>query len=166
MAEPFLGEIRPVSFNYAPSGWAECNGQLLTIIQNPLLFQLIGTTYGGDGQTTFGLPDLRRRGPLHKSQDDDRLLGSSGGAETVTLTGEELPAHTHSLQATTQRANSKSPGNNVDAYGGSYHDPSTLTPMASQAIGSAGGGQPHANMQPFLVLNYIISLQGTYPTPG
>jgi len=170
MAEPFRGQILTVAFNFAPSGWAKCDGQLVPIDQNPDLFNLIGTTYGGDGKTTFALPDLRGRAPIHQGGGaglTQRDIGSSGGAEGVTLTGEQLPAHSHELRANPNKATSKSPAGNLDAAGGSYAAaPDKPTSMAGAAIGPTGGGQAHENMPPFLTVNYIIALTGTNPNPG
>src|SRR5256885_11707229 len=144
MAEPFRGQILAVAFNFAPSGWAQCDGQLLLTAQNPELFKLLGTTYGGNGDNTFALPDLRGRAPIHQGGGTGltrRDIGSSGGTEGVALTGEQLPAHSHELRASPNKATSKSPAGNVDAAGGSYAAaPDKPTLMAGAAIGSTGGG--------------------------
>jgi len=167
MAEPFLAEIRIVSFNYPPKGWAFCNGQLLPINQNQALFSLLGTTYGGDGRVTFGLPNLQGRVPIHVGPAD--ALGELGGAETVTLAASELPAHAHVALADAGVAISASPAGNLLAkkprFGADvYTGPSDLTPLSAASVGPAGGGQPHWNMQPYLALNFVIALQGIYPS--
>jgi microcystin-dependent protein len=165
MAEPFLSEIKVFSFNYAPKGWALCNGQLLPINQNQALFALLGTTYGGNGQTTFGLPDLRGRAPIHSG--NGHTLGERAGQESHTLALTELPQHTHAVDA------SSSPGNNVVPTGNvlasslnqSYRAPDqSLTTLAPATIGNTGGSQPHLNMQPFLGLTFGIALQGIFPS--
>lgn len=166
MAEPFLAEIRLCSFNFAPKGWALCNGQLLPINQNQALFALLGTTYGGNGQTTFALPDLRGRRPIQVG--NGYFLGQQGGAEGHTLTISQLPAHTHAMRATSAVGSQDSP---VDGYlATSVVD----TPYAAanapvlggspSALGNIGGSQAHENRPPFLVLNYIIALQGIFPS--
>jgi len=171
MCDQFLGEIRMVGFNYAPEGWALCNGQLLKIAENTALFSLLGTTYGGDGNNTFALPDLRGRVAIHQGSGSGltpHLMGDKGGFESVTLAANEMPAHNHKLKATTDTAGANSPGGNALAtlprgtsiYGG----PQNLVDMASQAVDNAGGGQAHHNMQPFLVVNFIIALTGLYPS--
>jgi microcystin-dependent protein len=151
--------------NFAPAGWAFCNGQLLPIDQNPTLFQLIGTTYGGDGQTTFALPNLQSRVPVHVGPGF--ALGQAGGTETVTLTTSQIPAHSHVPQADSNQGSQASPANNVWAA------QDTLTPygngvpsliLNAAALGSAGGSQPHDNMVPFLVVNFILSLFGIFPS--
>ena len=164
MSEPFLSEIRLMSFNFAPKGWAHCNGQLLPINQNQALFALIGTTYGGDGQTDFALPDLRGRTPLHAGAG--HTLGESGGEQSHTLTTSELPAHDHGMRASTNRANIDSPGSDEVPGAGVaiYGEPQRLTAMESSAIGSCGGGQPHDNMQPYLTVSFCIALQGVFPS--
>jgi microcystin-dependent protein len=164
VSNPYVGEIRLFAGNFAPSGWEVCQGQTLAIADNEALFQLIGTTYGGDGQTTFNLPDLRSRVPVHVGSG--YVLGQDGGVETVTLTASQIPAHTHAAQATANSAASPDPGGNVWATA-SDTPYSTSTPsaaMSAEAIGSAGGGQPHDNMLPFVAVNFIISLYGTYPS--
>ena len=164
MSEPFVGEIIPVGFNFAPQGWAQCDGQLLAIAQNDVLFSLIGTTYGGDGRETFALPDLRSRGPVHQGQGpglSSRTLGEAGGAETVTITANQMPSHTHSVAAATAFTSS-SPTGAVPAPGSPYGDPDT-TRMHPSMIQPVGGNQPHENMPPFLVINWCISLYGIYP---
>jgi microcystin-dependent protein len=152
-----------MSFTFAPKGWALCNGQVLPINQNQALFALVGTTYGGDGITTFALPNLQARVPLHFSQDF--ALGQSGGEQTHTLTTSEVPAHTHSVTGTTAAGDSPVPtGNFLGAADGLYApltSPTTLTPAT---VGTAGGGQPHNNLQPYLVLNFCIALSGIFPS--
>lgn len=173
MAEPFLGEIRIVSFGFAPSGWALCNGQLLPINQNQGLFSLLGTTYGGNGQTTFGLPDLRGRAPAHTG--DDLTLGTRTGEQNHTLTISEIPAHTHTLNA---KAPADSSGNvnnpngqylsssaPAEIYRGSSGNPGIITTV-TQTITNTGGAQAHLNMQPYLVLNFCIALSGIFPSPN
>jgi microcystin-dependent protein len=164
MANPFIGEIRLFAGNFAPQGWAFCDGSLQAIAQNDVLFALIGTTYGGDGQQTFALPDLRGRVPLH--QGGGFVIGQLAGTESVTLTAAQLPAHSHSLKASSATGAAVPAGgvlaaNSVSVYG-------TGTPptsMAPQAISPAiGGGQPHNNMAPFAAVSYIISLFGIFPT--
>ncbi len=165
MSTPYVGEIRLFAGNFAPVGWALCQGQLLPISENEVLFQLIGTTYGGDGQSTFSLPDLRGRVPLH--QGPGFVIGQQGGVEQVTLTSAQVPSHNHSLQATAAAASAASGPSgsllataSVAVYGSG--DP--LTSMAAQGLSPAGGSQPHSNMAPYNVLNYIISLFGVFPS--
>ena len=178
MAEPFLSEIRIFSFNFAPKGWALCNGQFLPINQNQALFALLGTTYGGNGQTTFALPNLRGRLPIHFG--NGRTLGESGGATAVVLNVQQLPPHTHQLlsQQAVQPATAAAQnpagrvfaGAQVYAQGGNslpaspYGPPSNLTAMAPNAVSSVGGSQAHNNMAPSLVLNFCIALQGIFPS--
>ena len=170
MSNPYVGEIRLFAGNFAPLGWALCQGQLLSIAENDTLFSLIGTTYGGDGQQTFGLPDLRGRVPLHQGNGpglSPRAIGELAGAETVTLTTAQLPAHSHSLVATSAPASATAgPAGGVLASASVkvYGSGAPSTAMAAAAISpTSGGGQPHQNMAPFLALNYIISLFGIYP---
>ena len=170
MADPFLGEIRAFAGNFAPLGWALCQGQLLPIAQNDALFALIGTTYGGDGQTTFALPNLAGRIPIHQGGGPGltlRSLGEAGGSETVALGVQQLPAHSHAAMGANSGADrispaaaywSTDPGGNTGAY-----STTAGSQMASGAIGAAGSGQAHDNTQPFLVLNYIIALEGIFP---
>ena len=164
MSTPFLGEIKIVSFNFAPKGWALCNGQLLPINQNQALFSLLGTTYGGNGQTTFALPNLQGRTPLHVGAGF--ILGQSSGEEVHTLISSEMPAHTHAAVASSNTADQTSPANNYWAVSGSYtaYAGSPNETMAPQAVGPAGGSQPHANLSPYLVLNFVIALQGIFPS--
>ena len=167
MSDPFLAEIRMLGVNFPPRGWAECNGQLLPINQNQALFSLLGTSYGGDGRTTFALPDLRGRAPVHVSDEDP--LGESGGQEAVPLSPGELPFHAHGVMADAEVATS------IDAAGSllakrprfgalAYAAPANLTTLAPDSVASAGGGQPHPNMQPFLTLTFVIALQGIFPS--
>jgi microcystin-dependent protein len=169
MTQPFIGEIRMFGGNFAPAGWALCQGQLMAIDENTALFQLLGTTYGGDGQSTFALPDLRGRIPLHQGTGggDTYTLGELGGVETVTLTVNQLPAHSHPMTASASNG-INAPSNNV------LGQPTTLdlyrpgdvpdTPLDPNSITPAGGSQPHDNIQPFLCVNFIISLFGIFPT--
>lgn len=169
MAQPYVGEVRMFAGNFAPAGWLRCSGQLLPISENETLFQLIGTTYGGDGQSTFALPDLRGRVPIHRGQGpglSHYLIGDSGGVETVTLTQSQLPTHTHQPVASNTGA-SDSPANNFWAHTATGKPFSAAPPavqMNTGTITSMGGSQPHDNMIPFLCLNYIISLYGIFPT--
>jgi len=169
MAQPYVGEIRMFAGNFAPAGWMFCEGQLLPISENETLFQLLGTTYGGDGQSTFALPDLRGRIPLH--QGNGFILAETGGAEEITLTVQQIPAHSHPLIATINDAASFSPGPTVLLARASAP---TITPYGSdapqgnlspQAISSVGGSQPHTNFQPYLCVDFIISLFGLFPSP-
>ena len=164
MAEPFLSEIRIFSFNFAPRGWATCDGQLLPINQNQALFSLLGTTYGGDGRTTFALPNLQSRTPIHVGSG--HTLGERGGEEAHTLSTSEIPAHVHSLAASSTSAggNASPSGRFLGGGNNVYHAESNLTPLASGSIANAGGSQAHLNMQPFLTLNFCIALQGIFPS--
>jgi microcystin-dependent protein len=164
MGSPFLGEIRLVGFNYAPVGWAPCDGRLLPISQYDALFALLGTTYGGDGQTTFALPDLRGRVPMH--QGNGHVLGETAGAETVTLTTDQLPSHSHVPQANSA-GTATGPAGNVWANSAALQfapSSSPLQPMNAGAVGAAGGGQPHDNTPPFQAVNFVIALEGIFPT--
>jgi len=164
MAEPFLGEIRIMSFNFAPKGWAQCNGQLLPISQNQALFSLLGTTYGGNGTTNFGLPSLQGRVPLHFNGTFP--LGARGGEELHTLIIPELPGHAHTVLASTNTADQTYPPNNFWARGGSapgFHQNSN-SGMDPGTVTSIGGSQPHENRSPFLVLNFSIALLGIFPS--
>ena len=165
MAQPYVGEIRMFGGNFAPAGWMFCEGQLLPISENETLFQLIGTTYGGDGESTFALPDLRGRIPIH--QGNGFILAETGGAEEITLTTNQMPTHNHALLATNAAANSTTASTHVTAKPDkSLYRPGPATvPMASQAIGPAGGSQPHTNFQPYLCIDFIISLFGIFPSP-
>ena len=168
MAEPFLSEIRLFSFGFAPKGWALCNGQLLPINQNQALFSLLGTTYGGNGQTNFALPNLQGRVPLH--WQGAFTLGTRAGQEFHTVTLQELPQHTHAMQATNERATTNIPGSTTfladSAPNDFYTGPANLVAMNAATVSSVGGTQPHENRQPFLVLNYCIALQGIFPSPN
>jgi microcystin-dependent protein len=171
MASPYVGEIRMFGGNFAPQGWALCNGQLLPISEYDSLFNLIGTTYGGDGQNTFALPDLQSRVTIHEGQGpglSNYVLGQSGGVETVTLTTSQIPAHTHVPNAS-DAGQSDNPANNFWASSNSglpYDVAPGSIGMNAGSIQLSGGSQPHENMIPFLVVNYIISLYGVYPTPN
>jgi microcystin-dependent protein len=166
MAEPFMSEIRIMSFGFAPQGWALCNGQLLPINQNQALFSLLGTTYGGNGQTNFALPNLQGRTPIHMGSG--HTLGEQGGEQAHTLSISELPTHVHTLKGSTTQATTVSPDVNTvlsvatpqQIYGGA----AGLVAMAPNAIGNTGGSQAHLNMQPFLVVNFSIALQGIFPS--
>ncbi|MBI5925052.1 MAG: phage tail protein [Aquabacterium sp.] len=168
MSEPFLGEIRPTAFAFAPKGWALCNGQLLPIAQNQALFAILGTTYGGDGRTNFALPDLRGRSPAHTA--NTLPLGARVGEEAHTLTVNEIPPHTHGLQGASDLANNAAPVGNLPAAKGRggkdiyAAGSSPLQPMSPQAVAPAGGSQPHNNMQPYLAINFIIAMQGIFPS--
>lgn len=164
MAEPFVGEVRMVSFNFAPRGWAFCDGQLLPINQNQALFSLLGTVYGGDGRTTFALPDLRGRTPIHV--DANHPLGESSGEETHTLTLAEIPQHTHAVRAAAATAGTPSPSGAMLATASSaiYGPAKNLLRLSPDTVGSAGGGRAHENMQPYLVVNFAIALVGIYPS--
>ena len=170
MANPFLAEIRITGFNFAPTGWALCNGQLMPISQNTALFSLLGTTYGGDGKSTFALPNLQGSAPMHPGQGPGLSLhdlGETGGSDSVTLLQSEMPGHSHSLNISTQPAVARQPGAQLTAVatGVGLYGPNTggTTSLAPQAASVAGGSLPHNNMQPFLTLNFIIALQGVFP---
>lgn len=166
MSNPYIGEIRMFGGNFAPAGWMFCDGSLLPISENDALFNLIGTTYGGDGQTTFALPDLRGRLPLH--QGGGFILGEQAGTEDVTLTVQQIPIHTHAMVATTDQGLSNSPPGNILAQSPNVKVYSAAAPsqaMNAQAVGIIGGSQPHTNFQPYLCINFIISLFGIFPTP-
>jgi microcystin-dependent protein len=175
MSEPFLGEVRMFAGNFAPKGWAFCNGQVLPIAQNPALFSILGTTYGGNGQTTFALPDLRGREPMHWGAGPgltSRTLGEASGTESVTLISSQMPTHTHELGASSNQGDQFSPSGTVpavlvnsstgqpeNAYSGAPN-----TTMAPQSVTLSGGSQPHDNMAPFLCLSFIIALEGIFPS--
>jgi microcystin-dependent protein len=168
MAQPYVGEIRMFAGNFAPAGWMFCQGQLLPISENETLFQLVGTTYGGDGQSTFALPDLQGRLPIH--QGGGFTLAETGGVEAVTLTVQQIPSHTHSLLATSGTATTTAPASNVLAAASEttvspYGTDSPRINLAPQSISAVGGNQPHSNMQPYLCVNFIISLFGIFPSP-
>jgi microcystin-dependent protein len=163
MSEPFLAEIRMVGFNFAPRGWALCEGQILPINQNQSLYSLLGTTYGGDGRTTFALPDLRGRVPMHVS--DYSREGSRGGSASHTLTTAEMPSHTHAVYASTDSASSSNPTDNVLAQSANIYSPANNTvPMAAGTLTNTGGGQAHYNLQPYCTVNFCIALQGLFPS--
>ena len=165
MAEPFLSEIRIFSFSFAPQGWALCNGQFLPINQNQALFSLLGTTFGGNGQTTFALPNLQGRTPIHVSSG--HTLGEQGGEQAHTLSVSELPTHTHGLQASSAVGNTFMPTNNLLATAEGvniYLTAANLIAMSPGSVSNAGGSQAHLNMQPFLTLNFCIALQGIFPS--
>ena len=177
MSQPFLAQITMFAGLFAPRGWAFCNGQLLAISQNTAVFALVGTTYGGDGRTSYGLPDLRGRFPMHAGQGSpgpglsSRPLGQRGGVEAVTLNATQMPSHTHtsSQVASTNVGNTKSPAGAIPAISNDGEnnyttDTSSPTSMASNPIGNAGGNLPHENMPPFLAINFIIALQGVFPS--
>ncbi len=172
MSEPFVAEIRIFAGNFAPRNWAFCNGQLLPISQNTALFSLVGTTYGGDGRTTFGLPDLQGRAPLHPGNGPGltpRRLGQSGGTTIHTLTAAQMPMHSHSLRLAATPADSHDPKNNLLAESSPLKDRqfstgSQTSPMHSTVLGTAGNGQSHNNLPPYLALNFIIALVGLYPS--
>jgi microcystin-dependent protein len=170
-SEPFIAEIYMGGMNFAPRGFATCQGQLLAISQNTALFSLLGTTFGGNGQTTFALPDLRGRVPMGQGQGpglSPRTLGEVGGSETVTLISTQIPAHTHSLNAVSDAGDTSAPSGNYLANSGAldkeYKSTGTFVPMNAGAVGSAGGSQPHANIPPYLVLNFYIALEGIFPS--
>lgn len=167
MAEPFLSEIRMMSFVFPPKSWALCNGQLLPINQNQALFSLLGTTFGGDGRVNFALPDLRGRVPIHVGSG--HTLGERGGEQAHTLSIAELPTHTHQLQASSSTATTATPTTSTVASASSasalYGAASNLVAMAPNALANVGGSQAHLNMQPFLTLSFCIALQGIFPSP-
>jgi microcystin-dependent protein len=165
MAEPFMSEIRIVSFNFAPQGWALCNGQLLPINQNQALFSLLGTTFGGNGQTNFALPDLRGRVPIHVGSG--HTLGERGGEQAHTLSVNELPLHTHTFNVNNGTGDKTTPGANLVAKAPAnlYAAPAALVSLNAASNVATGGSQAHQNMQPFLVLGFCIALQGLFPSP-
>ena len=170
MSEPFLGEIKIISWNFAPKGWAFCNGQFLPINQNQALFSILGTTYGGNGQTNFALPDFRSRAPLHVGAGF--ALGQKGGEEFHTVISSEAPAHTHQLNASANQANqatlvtppSNTPNILAAVAGAQYGNAQSLTTLTPDTVTNVGGSQPHENRRPFLVLNFIIALVGIFPS--
>ncbi|ABX07585.1 MAG TPA: phage tail protein [Herpetosiphon sp.] len=169
MAQPYVGEIRMFGGNFPPAGWMFCEGQLLPISEYETLFQLIGTTYGGDGQETFALPDLRGRFPLH--QGNGFILAETGGAETITLTVQQMPAHSHPALVSANNGTTNIPQNGFWAKAGATNlyvagaSAGDLSPFANNTISLIGGSQPHENMQPYLVVDFIISLYGIFPSP-
>ncbi len=174
MADPFIAEIRIFPFNFAPKGWAFCDGQLLPLSQNTALFSLLGTTYGGDGKSNFALPNIQGSAVMHPGQGPGLSLhdlGETSGAETVTLLQSEIPSHSHTVTASQGDGGDRSPSGEKFAVGvggvNMYAPPSNpLTKLADQASAPAGGGQPHNNMQPYLTLNFNIALQGVFPPRG
>ena len=165
MAQPYVGEIRMFAGNFAPAGWMFCEGQLLPISENETLFQLIGTTYGGDGQSTFALPDLRGRLPIH--QGNGFILAETGGAEEITLTVNQIPAHTHPLLASAGPGNANAPAGNVTGESAAVKIYVSEVPTANlnpSAVTPVGGSQPHTNFQPYLCVDFIISLFGIFPS--
>jgi microcystin-dependent protein len=178
MGQPFVGEIRMFGGNFAPAGWEFCSGQLLPISENETLFQLIGTTYGGDGQSTFGLPNLQSRVPVHTGGAQNYQLGENGGVEQVTLTTQQIPSHTHAPVASGNPGDTNIPGNTtilatmgpagvaqVPAYL-PYNAANAQVPLNNATVAQSGGNQPHDNMQPYLTVTYIISLFGIFPSPN
>ena len=170
MSQPYIGEVRLVGFSFAPAGWSLCQGQTVPISENDTLFNLIGTTYGGDGQETFQLPNLAGRVPIHNGtgpSGNTYVIGEMAGVEQVTLTGNQIPQHSHLLLVSSDiQGNVASPNNNFVAAGQNmFRNTPPAVPMAAGMVGPVGGNQPHENMQPFLVLSWIISLFGIYPTP-
>ena len=166
MAQPYVGEIRMFGGNFAPAGWMFCEGQLLPISENETLFQLIGTTFGGDGQENFGLPNLQGRIPIHNGPGF--TLGEVGGVEEVTLTVQQIPVHTHPFLASTSAGAAANPAGQVVAASGTgnlYRPAPAATPMNPATVGPVGGSQPHTNLQPYLCVDFIISLYGIFPSP-
>ncbi len=165
MAQPYVGEIRMFAGNFAPAGWMFCEGQLLPISENETLFQLIGTTYGGDGESTFALPDLRGRLALH--QGNGFILAGTGGAEEITLTASQIPAHSHPWLASSAPGTGPNPASSVLAASATdrVFDAAANITLAPQSVNAIGGSQPHTNMQPYLCVDYIISLFGIFPSP-
>lgn len=170
MSEPFVGEIRMFAGNFAPRGWAFCDGQLLAVSQNDALFSLLGTIYGGDGRTTFGLPDLRGRIPIHAGHGpglSERRLGAKGGEEKVTLTVNQLPSHGHPFQASQDLAGDSAPADHVPGQSPSidlYLEDAPVVQLNSAAITNTGGSRSHTNLMPFLCIHFIIALVGIYPS--
>ena len=167
--DPFVAEIRIFPFNFAPKGWAFCDGQILPLSQNTALFSLLGTTYGGDGKSNFALPDMQGNAPMHPGQGPGLSLhdlGETGGSDTVSLLESEIPSHTHSEIVSQSDATDQTPANGLLAAGvgiGQYAVPGALTQLSDNAIAPAGGDQPHNNLQPYLTLSFCIALQGVYP---
>lgn len=165
MSSPILAEIRMFAGNFAPRGWAFCDGQVLSISQNTALFSILGTTYGGDGQTTFALPDMRGRSPIHPGQGpglQSYTLGEASGTEQTTLASSQMPIHQHGVQGSTNQQTTNRPTGAVPASGGAYDDGPPNAAMAPTA--AAGGGQPHDNRSPYLAVSFIIALQGIFPS--
>ena len=172
MADPFVAEVRMFAFNFAPTGWAMCNGQLLPIAQNTALFSLLGTTYGGDGKSTFALPDMQGNAAIHPGQGPGLSLydlGQMGGEETVTLLESEIPSHTHQAQAHFGAGTVTTPGPSVgigSSGAAQIYTSTTADPAPSYMLGVTGGSLPHNNMQPYLTLNFCIAMQGVFPPRG
>lgn len=164
MSEPFLAEVRMMGFNFAPRGWAFCDGQILPISQNQSLYSLLGTTYGGDGRTSFALPDLRGRVPIHTG--DGFTLGQKGGEEAQTLSTAELPSHSHAHEAAQVDGTTINPTGTMlaSAQVAAYADPQSLVDLRAGTVANAGGGQAHQNMQPYLAVEFAIALQGLFPS--
>ncbi len=165
MSEPFLAEIRMIGFNFPPKGWADCDGQILPIAQNQSLYSLLGTTYGGDGRTSFGLPGFRGRAPMHRG--DRNAVGAHSGVETITLTTAEIAAHTHTARASSSPGdNNRATGRVLGAESDIYGTPaaSSATELRSGTVTSAGGGGAHDNMQPYLTIRFCIAMQGLFPS--
>jgi microcystin-dependent protein len=169
MADPFIGEIRIFPFSFAPSGWAFCNGQLLPLSQNTALFAILGTTYGGDGKSTFALPDIQGRAVMHPGQGPGLSLhdlGETGGTETVTLLESEIPVHSHATNASQSDGTERTPAGQLLGTGvgiSQYQAPGALTNLSPNAVSPTGGDQPHNNLQPYLTLSFNIALQGIFP---
>ncbi|MGQ7945871.1 phage tail protein [Flavobacterium sp. WC2509] len=167
--DPFVAEIRIFPFNFAPRGWAMCNGQLMPLSQNTALFSLLGTTYGGDGKSTFALPDLQGRTPMHPGQGPGLSLhdlGETGGSETVSLLQSEIPAHNHNFSVASLNSQSTTPSNNILGRGNPlkvYTSGGAMTAMGANSIAPSGGSLPHNNMMPYLTMNFCLALQGVYP---
>lgn len=172
MADPFVSEIRIFGFNFAPKGWAMCNGQILPLSQNTALFSLLGTTYGGDGKSNFALPDMQGRAPMHPGQGDGLSLhdlGETGGSETVTLLESEIPLHNHTLSVSGLNSQATAPANTSLGRGNPvkvYASAGALVKMGDNAITTSGGSLPHNNMMPYLTMNFCIALQGIFPPRG
>lgn len=167
MSDPYVGEIRMFAGNFAPAGWAFCDGALMSIAENEVLFQLIGTTFGGDGEQTYALPDLRGRVPIHNG--NNYVLGESAGVESVTLTTQQMPAHTHAFGVANSTANSPNPGNNIVGLSTkiqAFYGDIPSTAMNPSSLAPVGGNQPHGNIMPYLCINFIISLYGIFPSPN
>lgn len=170
MADPFVAEIRIFPFNFAPRGWAWCDGQLLPLSQNTALFSLLGTTYGGNGKSNFALPDLQGRAPMHPGQGPGLSLhdlGETGGSETVSLLESEIPSHSHGMRASNEDGNSRNAGGSYVGIGNNiFAAPQNLGAMAPETLAPAGGDQPHNNLQPYLTFYFCIALQGVFPPRG